>query len=65
LGRPQGRHAAFPGQEGFVGGSMGDDAAALESAGSEKARTSLFSTIHGAGRVLGRKDASVGSPAPK
>jgi len=38
---------------------------ALESAGSEKARTSLFSTIHGAGRVLGRKDASVGSPAPK
>jgi tRNA-splicing ligase RtcB len=44
---------------------MGDDAVALESAGSEKARTSLFSTIHGAGRVLGRKDASVGSPAPK
>ena len=36
---------------------MGDDAVVLEGAESEKARTSLCSTIHGAGRVLGRKDA--------
>ena len=36
---------------------MGDDAVVLEGAESEKARTSLYSTIHGAGRVLGRKDA--------
>jgi hypothetical protein len=36
--------AAFPGQRGFVGGSMGDDAA-------------LYSTVHGAGRPFGRKEA--------
>jgi tRNA-splicing ligase RtcB (3'-phosphate/5'-hydroxy nucleic acid ligase) len=53
----KGATPAFPGQEGFVGGSMGDDAVILEGAESEKARTSLYSTIHGAGRMLGRKDA--------
>ena len=53
----KGATPAFPGQEGFVGGSIGNDAVVLEGAESEKARRSLCSTIHGAGRVLGRKDA--------
>jgi len=42
----KGATPAFPGQYGFVGGSMGD-----------KSRQSLYSTVHGAGRVMSRTDA--------
>lgn len=48
---------AFPGQRGFVGGSMGDDAVIVEGIESEKSASALYSTIHGAGRVFGRKEA--------
>ena len=48
---------AFPGQAGFVGGSMGDDAVVLEGAESPLAAGLLHSTVHGAGRVLGRRQA--------
>src|SRR5215469_1444754 len=53
----KGATPAFPGQRGFVGGSMGDDAVIL--AGIEGARSaeSLYSTIHGAGRVMSRTEA--------
>ena len=53
----KGATPAFPGQRGFVGGSMGDDAVILEGVDSEKSRALLYSTIHGAGRVVGRKEA--------
>jgi tRNA-splicing ligase RtcB len=53
----KGATPAFPGQRGFVGGSMGDDAVILEGVDSEEARASLYSTVHGAGRVFGRKEA--------
>jgi tRNA-splicing ligase RtcB (3'-phosphate/5'-hydroxy nucleic acid ligase) len=53
----KGATPAFPGQQGFVGGSMGDDAVILEGVESDKARTALYSTVHGAGRVFGRKEA--------
>jgi tRNA-splicing ligase RtcB (3'-phosphate/5'-hydroxy nucleic acid ligase) len=53
----KGATRAFPGQRGFVGGSMGDDAVILEGVGSEAAAAALHSTIHGAGRVFGRKEA--------
>lgn len=53
----KGATPAFPGQRGFVGGSMGDDAVILEGVDSEEAKASLYSTIHGAGRVFGRKEA--------
>jgi tRNA-splicing ligase RtcB len=53
----KGATPAFPGQRGFVGGSMGDDAVILEGVDSEKSRASLYSTIHGAGRLFGRKEA--------
>lgn len=46
-----------PGQRGFVGGSMGDDAVILEGVDSDQARASLYSTIHGAGRRFGRMEA--------
>jgi tRNA-splicing ligase RtcB len=36
---------------------MGDDAVIVEGIDSAEARASLFSTIHGAGRLFGRKEA--------
>jgi tRNA-splicing ligase RtcB len=53
----KGATPAFPGQRGFVGGSMGDDAVILEGIDSEGAKAALYSTVHGAGRVFGRKEA--------
>jgi tRNA-splicing ligase RtcB len=53
----KGATPAFPGQRGFVGGSMGDDAVILEGVESEEAKGSLYSTVHGAGRLFGRKEA--------
>jgi tRNA-splicing ligase RtcB len=53
----KGATPAFPGQRGFVGGSMGDDAVIIEGIDSEEARASLYSTVHGAGRLFGRREA--------
>ena len=53
----KGATPAFPGQRGFVGGSMGDDAVIVEGVDSLEARASLYSTVHGAGRLFGRKEA--------
>jgi tRNA-splicing ligase RtcB len=50
----KGATPAFPGQKGFVGGSMGDDAVIIEGVDSETSREALFSTVHGAGRVMSR-----------
>lgn len=43
-----------PGQAGFIGGSMGDISVIIEGRESEESKVSLYSTIHGAGRALGR-----------
>lgn len=53
----KGATPAFPGQQGFVGGSMGDDAVILEGVDCPNARDALYSTVHGAGRLFGRKEA--------
>jgi tRNA-splicing ligase RtcB len=53
----KGATPAFPGQRGFVGGSMGDDAVILEGVESAQARAALYSTVHGAGRLFGRQEA--------
>ncbi len=53
----KGATPAFPGQRGFVGGSMGDDAVILEGIDSAASRASLYSTVHGAGRLFGRNEA--------
>lgn len=50
----KGATPAFPGQKGFVGGSMGDDAVIIEGVDSEVSRESLYSTVHGAGRIMSR-----------
>jgi tRNA-splicing ligase RtcB len=49
---------ARPGQEGFVGGSMGDESVILEGLASPDADASLHSTVHGAGRVMSRSQAA-------
>src|SRR6266576_6338935 len=61
----KGATPAFPGQRGFVGGSMGDDAVILEGvdptgnpmAAAVNQEAALFSTVHGAGRVMSRNAA--------
>ena len=55
----KGATPAFPGQRGFVGGSMGDDAVILEgtSDAPEQSEAALWSTVHGAGRVMSRTEA--------
>ena len=59
----KGATPAFPGQKGFVGGSMGDDAVIIRGAPSDSdaaadQRDALFSTVHGAGRVMSRTAAA-------
>ena len=49
---------ARPGQEGLVGGSMGDESVILEGLASDEATESLYSTVHGAGRVMSRSKAA-------
>ncbi len=55
----KGATPAFPGQRGFVGGSMGDDSVILRGtdSDSEDQRAALYSTVHGAGRVMSRTEA--------
>ena len=54
----KGATPAFPGQRGFVGGTMGEQSVILEGVDSAESKTSLYSTVHGAGRVMGRKQAA-------
>ncbi len=62
----KGATPAFPGQRGFVGGSMGDISVILEGADDDVMSLSqlagqldsLHSTVHGAGRVLSRTKAA-------
>jgi tRNA-splicing ligase RtcB (3'-phosphate/5'-hydroxy nucleic acid ligase) len=55
----KGATPAFPGQRGFVGGSMGDDAVIIAGAqeNTDEQRAALYSTVHGAGRVMSRTEA--------
>ena len=50
----KGATPAFPGQRGFVGGSMGDISVILEGVESPESKRALYSTVHGAGRVMSR-----------
>lgn len=68
----KGATPAFPGQRGFVGGSMGDDSVILEGGNahdtiSEPGKSydtallqsgAMYSTVHGAGRVMSRTAAA-------
>lgn len=54
----KGATPAFPGQKGFIGGSMGDDAVIVEGVDSPASKAALYSTVHGAGRVMSRTQAA-------
>lgn len=54
----KGATPSAPGQLGFVGGSMGDDAVIIEGVDTPTNRAGLYSAMHGAGRVMGRKQAA-------
>ncbi len=60
----KGATPAFPSQKGFVGGSMGDNAVILQGradaddATKEQQASALYSTVHGAGRVMSRTQAA-------
>jgi tRNA-splicing ligase RtcB len=49
----KGATPAFPGQKGFVGATMSEPAVILEGVDGEESKLTLYSTIHGAGRVMG------------
>lgn len=53
----KGATPAFPGQLGFVGGSMGDDSVILRGKDGADSHDALYSTVHGAGRVMSRTQA--------
>ena len=64
----KGATPAYPGQKGFIGGSMGDDAVIVRGAiiqnqnsglqaASLNQKNALYSTVHGAGRVMSRTQA--------
>lgn len=50
----KGATPAFPGQTGFVGGSMGDWSVVVRGVEGELAAKTLHSTVHGAGRLMSR-----------
>ena len=60
----KGATPAFPGQKGFIGGSMGDNAVIVRGTPDANERVTglqqdaLFSTVHGAGRVMSRTEAA-------
>lgn len=62
----KGATPAYPKQRGFVGGSMGDDSVILEGArptfgfgqNMDVMESTLFSTVHGAGRMMSRTAAA-------
>jgi tRNA-splicing ligase RtcB len=49
---------AFPGQDGFVGATMGEPSVILRGTASDAGRDLLYSTVHGAGRVMSRTKAA-------
>ena len=51
----KGATPAFPGQRGFVGGSMCEEALIVEGVDTHEAEKSFRSTVHGAGRLLSRR----------
>src|SRR5687768_2270933 len=49
---------AFPGQMGFIGANMEDESVIIKGKDTPLSRQGLFSTVHGAGRVMSRTQAA-------
>lgn len=54
----KGATPAFPGQKGFIGGTMAEPAVIIRGVDSPESKMAMYSTIHGAGRVLSRRQAA-------
>jgi len=54
----KGATPAAPGQRGFIGGSMGDLCVIVKGIESAESAEALYSTVHGAGRVMSRTQAA-------
>lgn len=49
---------AFPNQLGFIGATMADTSVVIEGIDTQSAKEGLYSTVHGAGRVMSRTQAA-------
>lgn len=49
---------AFPGQKGFIGATMADTSVIIEGIENDLSRRGLYSTVHGAGRIMSRTAAA-------
>ncbi|MBG0859554.1 MAG: RtcB family protein [Bacteroidales bacterium] len=45
---------AFPSQKGFIGATMADDSVIIEGVECDTAKKALYTTVHGAGRIMSR-----------
>jgi tRNA-splicing ligase RtcB len=54
----KGATPAFPNQRGFVGACMEDESVIIQGVDSEKSKESFYSTVHGAGRIMSRTQAT-------
>ncbi|HNE30663.1 MAG TPA: RtcB family protein, partial [Saprospiraceae bacterium] len=54
----KGATPAFPGQYGFIGANMADNSVIIRGIDSPLSRDGLYSTVHGAGRVMSRNQAA-------
>ena len=54
----KGATPAYPEQRSFVGGSMGDISVIIEGLDSNESKKAIYSTIHGAGRIMSRTEAA-------
>ena len=54
----KGATPCHPGQVSFIGGSMGDISVVVRGKDTPVARAALFSTVHGAGRIMSRTQAA-------
>ncbi len=54
----KGATPAFPGQRGFVGATMGENSVILEGVECPEAEVAMYSTVHGAGRIMSRTEAA-------
>lgn len=54
----KGATPAFPDQYGFIGANMANNSVIIRGVDSEESRKGLYSTVHGAGRILSRTQAA-------
>ncbi len=54
----KGATPAFPGQRSFIGSNMSDQSVIIRGLDTPQAKENLYSTVHGAGRVLSRRQAA-------